>query len=97
MADALAGVVPGIQAMQSNGRPGSVSEFWIRSISTFGASNAALVLVDGFERDLNEINVEDVESFTVLKDASATAIYGSKGANGVIWLILVVVKRGKLT
>lgn len=92
MADALAGVVPGIQAMQSNGRPGSVSEFWIRSISTFGASNAALVLVDGFERDLNEINVEDVESFTVLKDASATAIYGSKGANGVI---LVNTRRGK--
>ena len=92
MADALAGVVPGIQAMQSNGRPGSVSEFWVRSISTFGASNAALVLVDGFERDLNEINVEDVESFTVLKDASATAIYGSKGANGVI---LINTRRGK--
>lgn len=62
MADALAGVVPGIQAMQTDGRPGSVSEFWVRSISTFGANSAALVLVDGFERDLNEINVEDVES-----------------------------------
>lgn len=92
MADALAGNVPGIQAMQSSGRPGSVSEFWIRSISTFGGSNAALVLIDGFERDLNEINVEDVASFTVLKDASATAIYGSRGANGVI---LVTTKRGK--
>lgn len=92
MADALAGVVPGIQAMQSNGRPGTVSEFWIRSISTFGASSAALVLVDGFERDLNEVNVEDVESFSVLKDASATAIYGSKGANGVI---LINTRRGK--
>ena len=84
MADALAGVVPGIQAMQANGRPGTVSEFWIRSISTFGANSSALVLVDGFERDLNEVNVEDVESFSVLKDASATAIYGSKGANGVV-------------
>ena len=92
MADALAGVVPGIQAMQSSGRPGEVSEFWVRSISTFGASSAALVLVDGFERDLNEVNVEDVESFTVLKDASATAIYGSKGANGVI---LINTRRGK--
>lgn len=92
MADALAGVVPGIQAMQSNGRPGTVSEFWVRSISTFGASSAALVLVDGFERDLNEVSVEDVESFTVLKDASATAIYGSKGANGVI---LINTRRGK--
>jgi len=90
--DALAGNVPGIQAMQTSGRPGSVSEFWIRSISTFGASNAALVLIDGFERDINEINVEDIESFTVLKDASATAIYGSRGANGVI---LINTKRGK--
>lgn len=92
MADGLAGVVPGIMAMQTSGKPGSTSEFWIRSISTFGASNAALVLVDGFERDLNEVNVEDVESFTVLKDASTTAIYGSKGANGVI---LINTKRGK--
>ena len=50
-------------------KAGSVSEFWIRGISTFGASNSALVLVDGFERSLDEINVEDVESFSVLKDA----------------------------
>lgn len=92
MADALAGQVPGILAMQRSGRPGEVSEFWIRGISTFGAGSAALVLVDGFERDMNEINVEDVESFTVLKDASATAIYGSRGANGVI---LINTKRGK--
>lgn len=92
VADGLAGIVPGIMAMQSSGQPGSVSEFWVRSISTFGASNAALVLVDGFERDLNEISVEDIESFTVLKDASATAIYGSKGANGVV---LINTKRGK--
>lgn len=92
MADALAGVVPGVMAMQTSGRPGAISEFWIRSISTFGASSAALVLIDGFERDLNEINVEDVESFSVLKDASATAIYGSRGANGVL---LITTKRGK--
>lgn len=92
ISNSLAGVVPGIMAMQTSGRPGSVSEFWVRSISTFGASNAALVLVDGFERDLNEVNVEDIESFTVLKDASATAIYGSKGANGVI---LINTRRGK--
>ncbi len=92
MADALAGVVPGVLAMQTSGRPGAISEFWIRSISTFGASNAALILVDGFERDINEINVEDVESFSVLKDASTTAIYGSRGANGVV---LIKTKRGK--
>ncbi|MDL2322679.1 TonB-dependent receptor [Bacteroidales bacterium OttesenSCG-928-A17] len=92
IANALAGNVPGIIAMQTSGKPGSTAEFWIRGISTFGANSSALVLVDGFERDLNEINIEDVESFSVLKDASATAIYGSKGANGVI---LVNTKRGK--
>ena len=92
MANALAGNVPGILAMQTSGKPGSVSEFWIRGISTFGASNSALVLVDGFERSLDEINVEDVESFLDLKDASATAIYGSKGANGVV---LITTKHGK--
>ena len=91
IANSLAGNVPGIIAMQTSGKPGSTAEFWIRGISTFGGNSAALVLVDGFERDLNEINVEDVESFSVLKDASATAIYGSKGANGVI---LVNTKRG---
>lgn len=90
--DGLAGVVPGIMAMQTSGQPGSTTEFWVRSISTFGANNAALVLVDGFERDINEVSVEDIESFTVLKDASATAIYGSKGANGVV---LINTKRGK--
>ena len=91
--NALAGNVPGIMAMQTSGQPGkNVSEFWIRGISTFGASNSALVLVDGFERDFDEINVEDIESFSVLKDASATAIYGSRGANGVI---LITTKHGK--
>ncbi|MDR2815386.1 MAG: TonB-dependent receptor [Proteiniphilum sp.] len=94
LSNVLAGNVSGIMAMQTSGQPGkNTSEFWIRGISTFGASNSALILVDGFERNnLNEINVEDVESFTVLKDASATAIYGSKGANGVI---LVTTKHGK--
>ncbi len=94
LSNVLAGNVPGIMAMQTSGQPGkNTSEFWVRGISTFGASNSALILVDGFERNnLNEINVEDIESFTVLKDASATAIYGSKGANGVI---LITTKHGK--
>lgn len=91
--NALAGNVPGIMAMQTSGQPGkNMSEFWIRGISTFGASNSALVLVDGFERSLDELNVEDVESFSVLKDASATAIYGTRGANGVV---LITTKHGK--
>lgn len=91
--NALAGNVPGIMARQTSGQPGkNTSEFWIRGISTFGANNSALVLVDGFERSMDEINVEDIETFSVLKDASATAIYGSRGANGVV---LITTKNGK--
>jgi TonB-linked SusC/RagA family outer membrane protein len=89
----LGGNVPGIVAMQNSGEPGNnQSEFWIRGISTFGANQSALVLVDGFERPFNEINIEDIQSFSVLKDASATAIYGSRGANGVV---LITTKKGK--
>ena len=92
--NALAGNVPGIIAMQSSGQPGkSTSRFWVRGISTFGASSDAMILVDGFERsNIHDLNIEDIESFSVLKDASATAIYGSKGANGVI---LITTKHGK--
>ena len=93
ISNALAGNVAGGLAIQTSGQPGqNSSEFWIRGISTFGASNAALVLVDGFERNLDEINIEDIETFVVLKDASTTAIYGSRGANGVI---LITTKHGK--
>ena len=91
--NALAGNVAGVLAMQTSGQPGrNTSEFWIRGISTFGASTSALVFVDGFERDLDDVNIEDIESFSVLKDASATAIYGSRGANGVV---LITTKHGK--
>ena len=94
LTNTLAGNVPGIMAFQSSGQPGkNTSEFWIRGISTFGASNKAYILVDGFERDnIDDINIEDIENFSVLKDASATAIYGSKGANGVV---LITTKHGK--
>lgn len=89
----LAGNVAGVIAMQRSGEPGAnFSDFWIRGISTFGASSSALVLVDGIERNFNEINVEDIESFSILKDASATAIYGQRGANGVI---IITTKKGK--
>ncbi|WP_460432860.1 SusC/RagA family TonB-linked outer membrane protein [Arachidicoccus ginsenosidivorans] len=90
----LAGNVPGILAMQTSGQPGKdISNFWVRGISTFGASSGALVLVDGFERDINEVNIDDIKSFSVLKDASATALYGSKGANGVL---LITTKHGTI-
>lgn len=92
LSNALAGNVAGIIAMQQSGEPGeNGSTFWIRGKSTFGANDGALVLVDGIERNFNEINAEDIESFSVLKDASATAIYGQRGANGVL---LITTKRG---
>ena len=91
--NALAGNVPGIMARQTSGQPGkNISEFWIRGISTFGANSSAYVLVDGFERSMDEINIEDIETFTVLKDASATAIYGSRASNGVI---IITTKKGQ--
>ncbi|MCD2421467.1 TonB-dependent receptor [Niabella pedocola] len=90
--NSLAGNVPGIMAMQTSGQPGKdISNFWIRGISTFGANNSALVLIDGFERDINEVNIDDIKSISILKDASATAMYGSKGANGVV---LITTKHG---
>ena len=92
MANMLGGRVAGMITMLDSGEPGkNISEFWVRGIGTFGASSAALVLIDGLEGDLNSIDPADVESFAVLKDASATAVYGVRGANGVI---LVTTKRG---
>ncbi|GHU91228.1 SusC/RagA family TonB-linked outer membrane protein [Bacteroidia bacterium] len=93
MANILGGRMPGIITMQTSGEPGkNISEFWIRGIGTFGANSSALVLIDGLEGDLNSIDPADVESFSILKDASATAVYGVRGANGVV---LVTTKRGE--
>ncbi len=92
LSNMLGGRVPGMITMQSSGEPGkNIAEFWIRGIGTFGASSSALVLIDGLEGDLSSIDPADVESFSVLKDASATAVYGVRGANGVV---LVTTKRG---
>ncbi|WP_226332330.1 SusC/RagA family TonB-linked outer membrane protein [Echinicola marina] len=92
LSNALAGNVPGVLGMMQSGQPGkNISEFWIRGISTFGGGTNPLVLVDNIERDLNELNIEDIKSITVLKDAAETAMYGSRGANGVI---LITTKRG---
>ena len=93
VANMLGGVVPGIIAVDRSGEPGQdVSEFWIRGISTFGANQSALVLIDGIEGNLNDLDPSDIESFSILKDASATAVFGIRGANGVI---LITTKRGK--
>jgi TonB-linked SusC/RagA family outer membrane protein len=89
----LAGKVSGVISVQRSGEPGKDdAQFWIRGISTFGAGREPLVLVDGVERSLSNVEPEDIENFSVLKDASATAIYGIKGANGVI---LLTTRRGK--
>ena len=89
----LGGRVPGVISMQTSGEPGrNISEFWVRGIGTFGANSSALVLIDGLEGDINAIDPSDIESFSVLKDASATAVYGVRGANGVV---LVTTKRGQ--
>ena len=93
----LGGNVPGIIAVTRSGEPGDdFSEFWIRGISTFGANASALVLVDGVEGNINDLDPSDIESFSVLKDASATAVYGVRGANGVVVITTKSGKAGKL-
>lgn len=94
IANLLGGRVAGVISMQTSGEPGkNLAEFWVRGIGTFGANSSALVLIDGLEGDINTIDPADIESFSVLKDASATAVYGVRGANGVI---LVTTKRGEV-
>ncbi len=93
LSNMLGGRMAGVISMNLSGEPGkNLSNFWIRGISTFGAGGSALVLIDGLEGNLNDIDPDDVESFSILKDASATAVYGVRGANGVI---VVTTKRGK--
>ncbi len=91
----LAGKLAGVIAVTNSGEPGSSSSFYIRGINTFGGRTAPLILLDGVEissSDLNNIPPENIESFSILKDASATAIYGARGANGVM---LVTTKNGE--
>ncbi|WP_215223040.1 TonB-dependent receptor [Echinicola shivajiensis] len=89
----LAGQVPGLIAVQRSGEPGyDNAEFWIRGISSFAGGTSPLVLVDGVPRNMNDIEPDEIETFTLLKDAAATAIYGAEGANGVV---IITSKRGK--
>lgn len=92
---AFAGQLAGVIAKATNGAPGAVSNFYIRGISTFGGVATPLILLDDVEisvGDLNNIPPETIEGFSILKDASATAIYGSQGANGVM---VIRTKSGK--
>lgn len=89
----LAGQVAGLIAIQRNGEPGyDNADFWIRGISTFAGGTKPLVLVDGVPRSLNDIETDEIETFSVLKDAAATAVYGAEGANGVV---IITSKRGQ--
>lgn len=92
----FAGRLAGVIAVQRNGQPGAdQADFWIRGISTFGSATKPLIILDGVAIDANELNGLDpeiIESFSVLKDATATALYGSRGANGVM---IVTTKNGK--
>ncbi len=89
----LAGRLSGVIAVQRTGEPGKdAADIWIRGIATPNTSSP-LILVDGVERAFNDIDPEDIESLTTLKDASATAVYGVRGANGVI---IIKTKPGKI-
>lgn len=93
VAKALEGAAPGVQVTGGTGQPGSSANIRIRGIGSVNASSAPLYVVDGapFDGSLNSINTNDIESITVLKDATSAALYGARGANGVI---IITTKRG---
>jgi TonB-linked SusC/RagA family outer membrane protein len=96
LTSSFAGQLAGVISMTRSGEPGATSEFYIRGISTFGGRATPLIMLDDVEittTDLNNIPAETIESFSILKDASATAIYGSRGANGVM---LIKTKNGNV-
>ena len=92
--NALAGQVAGVQTTSNNGQPGKDAEVRIRGIGSISASNKPLYVVDGvpYDGEISAISTSDIESMTVLKDAASNALYGARGANGVI---LITTKRGK--
>lgn len=92
-ASALAGTIPGLRVQQTSGRPGAVPNIVLRGGTNYNGTGSPLILVDGLVRaGFFEVNQEDIESIEVLKDASATAIYGARANNGVI---LITTKKGK--
>ncbi|MEL6593459.1 MAG: TonB-dependent receptor plug domain-containing protein [Bacteroidota bacterium] len=93
LSNALVGQIPGLTTIINSGEPGAEdAQLFIRGQSTWNGGSP-LILVDGVERPFNDIDPRDVESISVLKDASATAVFGVKGANGVI---LITTRRGKI-
>lgn len=93
LSNAISGRIPGIITRQTSGEPGyDAANVYIRGMGTLG-NRSPLILIDGIERSMDNLNVNEIESFSVLKDASATAVYGVRGANGVI---LINTKRGEI-
>ncbi len=90
---ALEGTSPGVQVTSGGGQPGSGQEIRLRGFGSISASNEPLIVVDGapFDGDLSDINPSDIENMSVLRDASAAALYGARGANGVV---MITTKRG---
>lgn len=91
---ALQGLVPGMVVSQSSGAPGATASIQIRGTGSINSNNSPLVLIDGVEGDMNSIDMNAIESISVLKDAASASIYGSRASNGVI---LVSTKRAKDT
>ncbi|MBN1387868.1 MAG: TonB-dependent receptor [Bacteroidales bacterium] len=94
LTSAIEGASPGIQVTAGSGQPGESQSIRVRGFGSYGASNTPLYVVDGvqYSGDISAINPNDIESITVLKDASSTALYGNKAANGVV---LITTKRGR--
>ena len=94
VAQALAGKVAGVQLTNTSGQPGASPEIRIRGFSSLNAGNSPLWIVDGmpYSGDLNNLNPNDIESMTVLKDAASNALYGARGANGVV---MITTKKAK--
>jgi TonB-linked SusC/RagA family outer membrane protein len=101
MTTALAGRIAGLISYQRSGEPGQDNaEFFIRGVTTFGYGNSPLILIDGLEsttEDLARMEPDNVESFSLMKDATATALYGARGANGVVLVTTKTGKKGKMS
>ena len=96
VAQALQGRVSGVQINQLNGQPGAAIQVRIRGANSIKGDNEPLWIINGFPGNINMINTSDIESVEILKDASATAIYGSRGANGVVIVTTKGAKEGKI-
>lgn len=97
VSNALSGAVAGVQVISDNGQPGVAAKVRVRGVGSINAGKDPLYVVDGmpFDGDLSSINTADIESITVLKDAASTALYGARGANGIIMITTKKANTGK--